>query len=172
MAFITKSGNVTSFADIEDAKARDNRVFTVNESLLDDEDVVNALLVRATERILTKIRATDWWRMYFTLRTDQVNTIRTVADIPALNANYIKDRYNDFTDLCVYLAFAEFILPLVADFGKEDNAEVQKMKYYSDKADQLFDELITAGDWYDFDGSGTVTSYDKQPSFRNIRLVR
>ena len=170
MAFIkAKDGSVTSFAEYSDAISRDIRIFELNESLLDDEDVINELLVRSTERILTKLRATEWWRQYFTLRSNA--EIRTVADIPALNPTYIKDRQNDFTDLCVYTALAEFIIPKVADFGKEDNSELIKMKYYADKAIAMFEELVTAGDWYDFDGSG-LTSYDKQPSFKYVRLVR
>ena len=79
---------------------------------------------------------------------------------------------NDFTDLCVYTALADFILPKIADFGNEDNAERQKMGYYANKAESLFQELITAGDWYDFDNDSNVESTEKQPGQYNLKRVR
>jgi|14_taG_2_1085336.scaffolds.fasta_scaffold01622_7 hypothetical protein len=170
MAFIVEDSQTISFAEYDDVFARDQRLFDANESLTDD--VVEPLLIRATERILSKLRSSEWWRdLYLGLRTDS-NTIRTVADIPALDADNIIGRTNDFTDLCVYVALSEFILPLVADFGDEDNAERRKMGYYSNKADDLFRELIIAGDWYDFDEDGTVQSSEKEPGFANLKRVR
>jgi hypothetical protein len=168
MAFVIESSTVTSFAEYQDVVDRDQRLFQANEGLTDD--VVDPLLVRTTERILTKLRASDWWRSYY---LDQSNSpIYTVADIPALNPNKIKARASDFTDLCVYWALMEYILPNIADFGNENNEERQKMGYYSNKADKLFGELITAGDWYDFDGDLTVESSEKQPGFYNLKRVR
>jgi hypothetical protein len=98
--------------------------------------------------------------------------INTQADIPALNPNRIIGRKNDFTDLCVYTALSEFILPKIADFGNEDSAERKKMGYYTQKAETLFAELITAGDWYDFDASGTIASNEKSPGQYNLKRVR
>ena len=46
------------------------------------------------------------------------------------------------------------------------------MGYYTNKADSLFDELVTAGDWYDFDDDGTVESDEKQPGQINLKRVR
>ena len=169
MAFVTELGNVTSFAEFQDVVDKDSRLFDANEGLSDD--IVDAQLVRATERILTKLRSSAWWRSYFVNRNTST-TINSVADIPALDPNKIKDRYNDFTDLCVYTALAEFILPSVADFGKEDSAERQKMGYYVQKADSLFGELVTAGDWYDFDDNGSIVSDEKQPGQYNLKRVR
>jgi hypothetical protein len=169
MAFVTESGSVTSFAEFQDVVERDQRLFEANEGLSDD--IVDALLVRATERILSKIRATEWWRQYY-VRRDSSLQLNTSADIPAVNADKIIARQNDFTDLCVYTALAEFILPSIADFGKEDNAERQKMGYYTNKADSLFGELISAGDWYDFDDDGTIQSDEKSPGSYNLRRVR
>jgi len=60
----------------------------------------------------------------------------------------------------------------VADFGNEDNAERAKMGYYSQKADVLFGELISMGDWYDFDDSGTIASNEKSPGQYNLKRVR
>lgn len=168
MAFITESGTVISFAEYDDVYNRDQRLFDSNESLSDD--IVEELLIRATERILTKIRASDWWKNYYKQRDS--SSILTVADIPAVDINRILERQNDFTDLCVYTALAEFILPMIADFGSEDNAERNKMGYYDNKSSNLFGELITAGDWYDFDDDNSVDSDEKQPGFYNLRRVR
>jgi hypothetical protein len=169
MAFITESGTVISFAEYDDVYNRDQRLFDSNESL--SVDIVEDLLIRATERILTKIRASGWWRDYYRTR-DTSTTYRTVADIPAVDVDRIIGRQNDFTDLCVYAAMAEFILPMIADFGSEDNAERNKMGYYSNKSDSLFEELITAGDWYDFDDDDTIDSDEKQPGVYNLKRVR
>lgn len=169
MAFINDGTTIISFAEYQDVVDRDSRLFDTNESL--SEDVVEPLLERATERILTKLRSTGWWHSYY-VRRDTAMELNTVADIPALDPERIKARQNDFTDLCVYTALSEFILPKVADFGTEDNAERQKMGYYTGKANNLFDELITAGDWYDFDDSGTIASGEKSPGYSNLRRVR
>lgn len=169
MAFINDGTTVISFAEYQDLVDRDTRLLETNESL--SEDVVEPLLIRATERILTKLRSTEWWQSYYVNRTSS-GAYSTTADIPALDPTKIQDRENDFTDLCVYTALGEFILPRVADFGTEDNAERQKMGYYVQKADALFAELISAGDWYNFDGSGAITSDEKQPGKYNLKRVR
>jgi hypothetical protein len=169
MAFITESGTVTSFAEFQDVVNKDQRLFEANEGLSDD--IVEQQLIRATERILSKIRSSAWWKSYY-IRRDQNTVYNTVADIPAVNPDRIKARLNDFTDLCVFTALSEFILPSIADFGNEDNAERQKMGYYTQKADTLFGELITNGDWYDFDNSGTISSDEKSPGQYNLKRVR
>jgi hypothetical protein len=166
MAFVTESGTVTSFAEFQDVVDKDQRLFLTNESLSDD--IIDGHLVRATERILAKLRASAWWKAYYVKRDSSIS-YNTTADIPAVNANRIKGRVNDFTDLCVYTALSEFILPGVADFGNEDNAERQKMGYYTQKAETLFGELISAGDWYDFDN---VESSEKSPGFYNPKRIR
>jgi hypothetical protein len=169
MAFVTENDSIISFAEFQDVVDKDQRLFEANEGLSDD--VVDAQLVRATERILTKLRNTDWWRSYY-MRRDSSTVYNTVADVPAVNVDKIIGRQNDFTDLCVYTALAEFVLPSIADFGNEDNAERQKMGYYTNKADTLFGELISAGDWYDFDGDDTIQSDEKSPGAYNLRRVR
>ena len=169
MAFIIETNNVISFAEYDDVVSRDQRVFENNESLSDD--VVEELLIRATERIMTKLRASAWWTNYYVKRNTSTN-IQTVADVPALNINRIKARTNDFTDLCVYEALGEYILPLVADFSAEDSAERQKMGYYKSKASELFGELITAGDWYDFDNDSTIEQSERDPGVYNLKRVR
>jgi hypothetical protein len=169
MAFIKSGSNTISFAEYQDVVDRDQRLFDANEGLTDD--VVEPHLIRATERILTKLRSSSWWQSYYVNR-DTTTAYRTVADIPALNINRIQGRLNDFTDLCVYTALSEYILPNIADFGNEDSAERQKMAYYTNKAEKLFGELITAGDWYNFDGTGVITSAEKQPGQYNLKRVR
>lgn len=169
MAFITENNVVISFAEFQDVVDKDQRLFESNEGLSDDG--VEQQLVRATERILSKLRASDWWRSYY-IKRDNSTVYNTVADIPALDPNKILARENDFTDLCIYTALAEFILPSIADFGNEDNAERQKMGYYSQKSDALFAELVTAGDWYDFNDDSTITSIEKQPGQINLKRVR
>jgi len=168
MAFIIENSTVVSFAEYQDVVDRDQRLFQANEGLTDD--VVEPLLLRATERILTKLRASDWWRSYYLNKSG--SSIVTVADIPALNPNKIKARTADFTDLCVYWALNEYILPTIADFGNENDEERQKMGYYSNKAEKLYAELVTAGDWYDFDGNNTIVSNEKTPGVYNLKRIR
>jgi hypothetical protein len=169
MAFIKNGSNVISFAEYDDVIEKDQRLFDSNEGLT--SDVIEDLLIRSTERILTQLRASVWWQHYYTKR-DSSTTYATTADIPALNINKIVDRENDFTDLCVYYALYDYVLPKIADFGTEENAERAKITYYQGKYDRLFGELITAGDWYDFDGSGAVASSEKDPGVYNLKRVR
>ena len=169
MAFIEEAGTVVSFAEFQDVLNKDQRLFEANEGLSDT--AVDNSLVRATERILAKLRSSDWWRSYY-VRRDTTIAYNSVADVPALDPNRIIARQNDFTDLCVYTALADFILPSVADFGNQDSAERQKMAYYTQRADALYGELITAGDWYDFDDDSTIQSDEKQPGYFNLKRVR
>jgi len=169
MAFIVENGTVISFADFQDVFDRDQRLFDSNEGLTDD--VIEPLLERATQRILDQIKNTAWWKTYFVRRSENFE-FTTSADIPTPNISKIIGRTADFTDLCVYTALAEYILPAVADFGNADNAERLKMGYYEQKSAKLFMELITAGDWYDFDGDGVIQSTEKDPGKVNLRRVR
>lgn len=168
MAFVIESGTLTSFAEFQDVVDKDSRIFEANEGLSDD--VIDKALVRTTERILTKLRASDWWRSYYVDRSS--SNINTVADIPAPNPLRIKGSQTDFTDMCVYYALSDIVLPSIADFSNEDSAERQKMGYYKQRADDLFAELITSGDWYDFDNDGTVESNEKKPGQYNLKRVR
>jgi hypothetical protein len=169
MAFISNGSTVISFATSDNLTALDARLFEQNEGL--GTDYVDDQLVRSTERILVQLRSTSWWRdLYLSLST--APAIRTVADIPALDPNRIVARQRDFTDLTCYYALYNYILPHIADFGNEDNAERKKMGYYQQKYTDLFGELIQAGDWYDFDDNGTVESKEKEPGVWNLRRVR
>lgn len=169
MAFITENDNVISFAEYIDVTARDQRLFDSNEGLTDD--IVEDALIRSTERILDRIRSTDWWRDYYSRRDPSI-TIKTSADYPAVDASKIKGRANDFTDLCVYWALSDYILPQVANFGDEADDDRNKMAYYKSKTDELFMEIIRAGDWYDFDDDDVVDSDEKQPGKINLKRIR
>jgi hypothetical protein len=169
MAFMKSNGVVVSFAKYQDVVDKDATLFQDNEGL--SEEVITPSLKRATERILTQLRATDWWRNYFTKR-DSLTIVNSVADIPALDANKIIFRFNDFTELCVSVALSEYIYPKVADFSNEETSERQKMAYYAQRSEKLFVELITAGDFYDFDGSGAISSDEKAPGYINLKRVR
>ena len=168
MAFISSGSTILSFAEYQDVVDRDQRLFEANEGLT--IDVVEDQLIRTTERILTEFRASDWWRDYYLSQSS--SGVSSRADIPALDATKIVARKNDFTDLCVYKAMSEYILPNIADFGNEDSAERQKMEYYTSRASRLFTELVIAGDWYDFDDDGTVQSSEKLRGVSNLRRVR
>lgn len=169
MPFVVENDTTISFAEFSDMLDRDQRLFEANEGLSDD--IIDNHLVRATERILDRIRSTQWWQEYYIARNTTV-TINTRADIPAVDPDRILNRQNDFTDLCVYTALTEFTLPLIADFGREDSSERNKMGYYQQKADGLFAELITAGDWYDFDDDSTIQSDERQPGAFNLKRIR
>ena len=169
MAFVIESSTVISFAEFQDVVNKDQRLFEANEGLSDD--AIDQQLIRATERILSKLRASDWWKSYY-IKRDTATVYTTAADVPALDSNRIIARESDFTDLCVFTALSEYILPSIADFGNQDSAERQKMAYYTQRADSLFGELITAGDWYDFDDSGTIASSEKSPGQFNLKRVR
>lgn len=168
MAFIKSGNKVISFAEYQDVLDADQRLFDTNEGLSDD--IIEQFLVRATERILTRFRSTSWWVSYYTTRVS--SPLTTLADVPELSADKVASRKNDFTDLCVAIALSEYILPKIADFGTQDNAERNKMGYYANRADKIFAELLNAGDWYDFDGSGTITPSEKQPGHFNLKRVR
>lgn len=168
MAFIYQSGSITSFADYQDVLDLDQRLFEENEGLTDD--IVEQALTKSTDRLLDRIRGSEWWRTYYLRRSS--SAITTAADIPGPDRDKIIARAALITELTTCMALSEYILPKIADFGDEANAERQKMGYYTQRAEKLYDELITAGDWYDFDDDGTVESAEKSPGQYNLRRVR
>lgn len=162
MAFIKVGSTILSFAEYSDVLAADQRLFEANEGLTDE--VIETHLIRSTERILTMFRSTSWW----------VNITKSdaISTSPLVVGTQIKSRQNDFTDLCVYYAFFTYILPTIADFGSEDNAERAKISFYQTKFQGLFDELITAGDWYDVNGDGTVSSTEMVAGQISLKRIR
>lgn len=166
MAFNYDGSTFVSFAVYANVLDRDQRLFEANEGLT--EAVVDDALSKASQRCLTKIRNTDWWKEYQFTRDSSLNS--DVRLLPAVNPDNIKTREQEFKDLNIYFAMMEYILPMIADFGNETSAEMVKIKFYKDAFDRLFDELIEAGDWYDFDADGTVETTERQPS--KLKLVR
>lgn len=181
MAFINPGGTgVIAFSDYEDVVKRDQRLFEANEFTVPAEftnlaDMIESYTERATTKILYFVKDTDWWKSYYlnqsgsTLAALNVyQTLTGVIDVPVPDANKFIGRQQDWTDLCVYITFYEYVLPLVADFSKEDNAEYKKIGFYKDKFNTLFAQLIAAGDWYDWSGSGVVTNDEKSPTVVNL----
>lgn len=175
MAFIIISGNVTAFAEYSDVTDCDQRLFEANEGIA-NETMVEDLTEKATNRILQLIRNTAWWRRYYLTEANQAQRDATktlsTPDVPLPDPNKILGRRADFTDLCVYFTLYEYLLPKVADFSNEDNAEVRKIGVYRTKYETLFRELIDDGTWYDFDADGTVESGEKLPTRTNLVRVR
>jgi hypothetical protein len=166
MAFIIENNEVISFAEYSDVTSKDKILFDNNEGL--DDEYVEDALIRATERILLSIKSTEWWQSLYVKHNGSVNAL----DIPTPQGSKIKARTNDFTDLCVYRALADYILPSVADFGDENNAERQKMGFYGNRATELFMELVNSGDWYDFDGDDIVQTDEKRRGNVTLKRIR
>jgi hypothetical protein len=177
MAFINPGGTgVIAFAEFEDVTNTDQRIFEANEGIA-DAAMVEDLTIKATNRILQLIRNTSWWKRYYLLEGSEAQRTATQTrngyiDAPLPDPNLIRVRQADFTDLCVYYTLYEYLLPKIADFSSQDNAEVQKIGVYRTKFDKLFMELIEDGTWYDFDNSGTVTVNEKMPTRLNLVRVR
>jgi hypothetical protein len=165
MAFILSGGNVVSYAEAEDVRDKDQRLFEANEFTLANlpdtplslNDYIEDLTTKATARINQKIRASSQWRDYL----GYVGATWDINNIPAFNPNLILARKSDFTDMCAYYTLKEYLLPRVADFGNPESAEVQKIEYYSVKFTDLFTELLSMMDWYDYDASGALGDNDK-----------
>jgi hypothetical protein len=165
-AFIYSYKTFVSFATYEDVTSRDSRVFEANEDLTESE--INDYLEQASQRILTQIRNTEWWREYQRKLAKIINPNL----LPAVNPDYILARTQEFKDLNVYFALYEYAYPKIADFGNPDSAEIAKIKFYKDSYNLLFDELIESGDWYDFSENGTIDTADKMAATVNRVRVR
>jgi hypothetical protein len=157
MTFVYNATNdVESFAEFQDLLDKDKRLFDANEGL--SESFVYPQLIRATERIITKISNTSYWK--------------EITNNAQFDSGYIFGRYNDFSDVCIFLALSEYILPSIADFGNPDIAEVQKMQYYGSKFEALFEELVNNIDWYDFNNDGNISLDEKKSGSILPRRVR
>ena len=180
MAFITVSGNVVSFAEYTDVLQKDQRLLEENEIRIpaesgfgDLQDFIEDMLRKSTQRILLKIKASTWWQGYNAFVGNPISDLNV---LPNVNPNLIDPgnllgRRQQFTDLCVYYAIKEYILPLVAQFG-ETSADMTKIDYYGRKFEDLYNELIAIADWYDFDNSGSVQDSEKAVSYYMNRRTR
>lgn len=164
MAFnLNPGGNFISFASYSELTARDQRLFEANEGLT--SAVCEPLLEQASDRILTKIKQTDWWEQYqFDLDSSLQQDKRLLPDV---NVYRIRGSEQNFKDLNIYFALSEYILPRVADFGNPESAELEKIKFYRDQFDSLFKEVIEDGSWYDYDADGTIETLEKAPNKQN-----
>jgi hypothetical protein len=174
MAFIKVSNNVVSFAEYQDVLDRDQRIFESNEGLT--EVIVEDILMRSTNRIISNLTASDWWRAYYIRQSagtyDPLIFTSGLLAVPSPDPNKIKARQADFTDLCVYHALANYILPKIADFSSTDTAERVKIGFYNEKYRSMFQELVDDGSWYDFSGDGTISNLEKFPQRSNVLRVR
>ena len=181
MAFITNAGgNVISFAEYTDVVQADQRIFEENRIVIPEEsgfltvqDFIEDILGKSTNRILLKLKASSWWLNYNSYVNNYVSDIN---NLPSINPNLIdpgnlQGRRTNFTQLCVYHALSESILPLVADFETESN-DIIKIQYYEKKFMDLYNELISMADWYDYDNSGVVDADEKMTSFFQTRRTR
>ena len=169
MSFIISAGTFISFAEYTDVVDRDSRLFEENEILNNEADIED-LLVRASGRLLARIKSSEWWKEYNYRRNSSLN--RDSRLVPVVNPLLIIGRQADFTDLTVALALADYILPKVADFANENSNERQKMLFYKERVDALFVELIESGDWYDYDADNTVETAEREPVKVNLVRIR
>jgi hypothetical protein len=179
MAFVTDgAGNVTSYAEYTDVLQKDQRLLEANvikvpaeSGFVDVTDFIEDMLTKSTDRINTKFKASSWYQGYLNYTGQSVSN---PALMPDFNPNYILSRQQEFTDLAVFYCMYYYLLPLIADFSDEDNgsAEVQKIKYYEDKFQGLFNELIALADWYDADGDGTIENSEKVWTNQTVRRSR
>jgi hypothetical protein len=178
MAFISSGGIVISFCDYDDVVERDQRIIEANEIQFSPftsvEELVQSFAQRSTQKIIYEIKDTQWWQSYFVVKDQGQTQISTLSfiDVPVPVTTRFIARQQDWTDLCVYKTLYEYLLPKVADFSNEDSAEVKKIGFYREKYQSLFRSLIDAGDWYDFDASGSITNMEKMPTRTNIIRVR
>ena len=120
--FVYSGATFLRFATYPELQARDSRVFEANEDLTQAE--IENFLNKASQRILTQIRNTEWWREYQRRMAQIINPNL----LPAVNPDYILARTQEFIDLNVYFALFEYVYPTVADFGNPDSAEFAKIK--------------------------------------------
>ncbi len=177
MAFVTDgAGNVTSYAEFTDVLQKDQRILEANvikvpaeSGFVDTTDFVEDMLQKSTDRINIKFKASSWYQGYLNYTGTSVSN---PALMPDFNPNLILTRKQEFTDLCVFYCMYYYLLPLIGDFSQEESAEVQKIKYYEDKFQGLFNELIALADWYDADGDGTIENSEKVWTNQTVRRSR
>ena len=181
MAFVTDgAGDVISFAEYTDVVQTDQRLFEENRIVIPEEsgfatiqDFIEDILEKSTSRILLKMKASSWWLNYNAYVNNYVSDIN---NLPSVNPNLIdpgnkQGRRTQFTTLCVSHALKESILPLIAEFT-EDSPDLAKIVFYDKKFNDLFSELISLADWFDYDNSGTVEADEKLTTFFRTRRTR
>lgn len=176
MAFITSGSTVLAYAEAVDVRDKDQRLFEQNEINFTDvpdapgnlQNYIEDLTQKSTARINQKIRASAQWREYLGF----VGNGYDINSIPDFNPSRILARKSDFTDMCCYYTLKEYLIPKVADFGNPESAEVQKIQYFENKFNDLFNELLAMMDWYDNDADGSVQDDEKRTRFDITRRTR
>mgnify|MGYP003636392433 CR=1 FL=1 len=177
MAFVTDAGgNVTSYAEYTDVLQKDQRLLEANvikvpaeSGFVDATDFIEDMLSKATDRINIKFKASSWYIGYLNYTGQSVSN---PALMPDFNPDNIAARQQEFTDLCVFYCMYYYLLPLIADFSTEESAELSKIKYYENKFEGLFNELIALADWYDADGDGVIEDSEKVWTNQTVRRSR
>ena len=182
MAFITNaSGNVVSFAEFTDVVQKDQRILESNNlkipaesGFADTTEFIEDMLEKSTDRILLKIKASTWWQAYNAYVGAPISNLNNLPNVnpDLIDPGNLQNRQQQFTDLCVYHTFAQYLLPLIADFGNPESEETSKITYYDAKFNDLFQELISIADWYDYDDSGTVDADEKAVTYAPTRRSR
>ena len=182
MAFITNaSGNVVSFAEFTDVVQKDQRILESNNlkipaesGFADTTEFIEDMLEKSTDRILLKIKASTWWQAYNAYVGAPISNLNNLPNVnpDLIDPGNLQNRQQQFTDLCVYHTFAQYLLPLIADFGNPESEETSKITYYDAKFNDLFQELISIADWYDYDDSGTVDADEKAVTYAPTRRTR
>jgi hypothetical protein len=172
MAFNYSGKKFLSFANYDDVMQRDQRIFSSNEGLT--EEVIDDLLALASQSILDKLRSEEWWKSYQFERDPSLKG--DIRRLPQVDPDHIKFRLQAFKDVTVFLALADYILPRVADFSKDrsgaDTAEVVKIKFYRERWQDTYKDILSSGDWYDFSGNGTIDINEKMPTRINLVRIR
>jgi hypothetical protein len=168
MAFYISGTRFISFAVYDDVVQRDSRLFESNEILT--ETMTDDLLQLSSQRILTTLKNTDFWRQYNFQRNASLNNdLRSVPEVNPLNIDGLEQ---EFKDLNVYLCLSDYLLPKVADFGNPESAEVEKIKHYKLRYEQTLKEIIEDGSWYDYSGDGNITVDERMPVRTNLVRIR
>ena len=123
MAFITDAeNNVISFAEFTDVVQKDQRILESNNlkipaesGFTDTTEFVEDMLEKSTNRILLKLKASTWWQGY---NSYVGNHISSLSALPNVNPNLIdpgnkQKRRQQFTYLCVYHCFTQYLLPFL-----------------------------------------------------------
>ena len=95
MAFVIAGGNVVSYAEANDVRDKDQRLFEANEFTLVNlpdspptvNDYIEDLTIKATARINQKIRASSQWRQYL----GYVGADYDTNNIPAFNPSCLAE---------------------------------------------------------------------------------
>ena len=177
MAFIVVGGNTISFAEASDIRNIDQRVFEGNEINFSDagtgattlDEYLDDLCERSTTRILQSLKASTWWQSYNAYVGNPINSLNA---LPNVDPNLIINRQSAFTDMTVYYCLKEYLLPKIANFADAEGADIQKITYYENKFNDLFNELTSLADWYDYDNSGTVEADEKALTYFRTRRSR